>query len=67
MTVSLLGMELAEAQRLLTALNIKFEVEYYKAIKPLENTDSVRVIRQTEDKGRIVLLASAFKTKADGN
>jgi len=60
-------MELAEAQRLLTALNIKFEVEYYKAIKPLENTDSVRVIRQTEDKGRIVLLASAFKTKADGN
>jgi len=60
-------MELAEAQRLLTALNIKFEVEYYKAIKPLENTDSVRVIRQTEDKGRIVLLASAFKTKADVN
>ncbi len=63
MTVSLLGMELKKAQAVLSAMNIQYSIEYYYAPKPLEITDSVRVIRQTEEDGHIHLLVSAFKTK----
>ena len=65
MTVNLLGMGLEKAENLLTALNFQYGVEYYYAPKPLAQTDSVRVIRQREESGRILLVASAFKTKTD--
>lgn len=64
MTVSLLGMELKKAENLLAVLNFAYSIEYYSAVKPLERTDSVRVIRQREENGRILLVASAFQTKA---
>lgn len=63
MTVSLLGIELKEAENLLDVLNFKYSVEYYYAPKPLEKTDSLRVVRQKEKDGRVFLLVSAFRTK----
>jgi len=63
LTGCLLGMELKKAENLLIALNFEYTVEYYFAPKPLALTDSVRVIRQREEDGRVLLLVSAFKTK----
>ncbi len=65
MTVSLLGMELFKAENLLFALNFAYTVEHDAAIKPLPQTDSVRVVRQREENGCVRLLVSAFKTKID--
>ena len=65
MTVSLLGMELGAAQNLLVALNMEYAVRFYYAKKPLPQTDSVRVVRQTEENGRVELTVCVFKTKID--
>ncbi|MEI6101002.1 MAG: hypothetical protein WCP73_04100 [Eubacteriales bacterium] len=64
MTLCLLGMELASAQNLLSALGIPYSVTYYAARKPLAQTDSIRVMRQTEEAGLVRLLAGAFQTTA---
>lgn len=64
--ISLLGMELNHAQNLLCALGFSYTITYCAAPKPLNRTDSVRVIRQSESNGCIQLLASKFRTKAGG-
>ncbi len=64
MIPSLLGMELYKARYLLCALNIPYTVSCCAARKPLEHTDSVRVMRQRMKAGRLALTAGAFQTTA---
>lgn len=64
MTLCLLGMELERAKSLLEALSIPYSVVYYAARKPLEHTDSIRIMRQTQEAGHMLLLAGAFLTTA---
>jgi hypothetical protein len=64
LTLCLLGMELGHAQNLLKALNIPYRLSYCAARKPLENTDSVRIMRQRIKAGSLDLTAGAFLTTA---
>jgi hypothetical protein len=57
-------MELKCAQNLLMALNIPFTVQFYAARKPLNETDSVRIVRHKMEAGKLQLLTGSFLTTA---
>ena len=59
----LIGFELSEAESRLKESGTEYTVKYTYPLRPLEGTDSVRVIRQRLDGGRVELVVGLFRTK----
>ena len=57
----LTGLELREAESRLN--DIEYTVKYTHPPKPVEDTDSVRVLRQRVEDGTVELVVGLFKTK----
>lgn len=59
----LTGLELREAESRLKDNDIEYTVKYTHPPKPMEETDSVRVLRQRIEDGTVELVVGLFKTK----
>ena len=59
----LTGLELREAESWLRDNDIEYTVKYTHPPRPMEETDSTRVLRQRVSGGAVELVVGLFKTK----